>query len=140
MSMPPVLLVLSILKSQMKEGDVVMYQFYRFGLSTRTIKYSFPSVCLSVCVSVCVSVCLSVCGIAQNNNWSVSLKLEHIIVYENSSAELTLDTVRPRSRSLRNFEIFPFTAIQTVKSYISTLAQGRKLRKYTCSSDNTQNL
>ena len=32
---------------------------YSCGLSTATIEYSCPSVCLCVCV--CVSVCLSVC-------------------------------------------------------------------------------
>ena len=44
------------------------------------------SVCLSVCPSVCVSVCLSVC-VHDNpkTNGSIDLKLEHIVVYENSS-------------------------------------------------------
>ena len=47
--------------------------YYSCGLSTVTIKYS-----CSVCVSVCV----------HNNskiNGSIQLKLEHVVVYENSS-------------------------------------------------------
>ena len=46
------------------------------------------SVCVSVCVAVCVcvSVCLFVCVHDNtNNNGSIHLKLEHIVVYENSS-------------------------------------------------------
>ena len=42
------------------------------------------SVCLSVCVFVCVHVCLSVYTITKKNA-SIHLKLEHIVVYENSS-------------------------------------------------------
>ena len=46
------------------------------------------SSCLSVCLSVCFGFCLSVC-IHNNskNNGSIHLKLEHIVVYENSSEE-----------------------------------------------------
>ena len=37
-------------------------------------------------MSVCVSVCLSVCVHDNSkNNGSIDLKLEHIVVYENSS-------------------------------------------------------
>ena len=35
--------------------------FYSCGLSTATIEYSFPSVCLSVCLCVCVCVCVCLC-------------------------------------------------------------------------------
>ena len=41
-----------------------------------------------VLVSVCVSVCLSVYTITQNG--SIDLKLEHIVVYENSSDEFDI--------------------------------------------------
>ena len=34
----------------------LFYCFYSCGLSTATIEYSSPSVCLSVCLSVCVHV------------------------------------------------------------------------------------
>ena len=52
------------------------------------IEYSSPSVCLSVCVCVCVSVCVCVCVLHGNskNNGSIHLKLEQIVVYENSSS------------------------------------------------------
>ena len=45
------------------------------------------SVCLSVCLSVCVCVCVSVYMITKKNNDSIHLKLEHTVVYENSSDE-----------------------------------------------------
>ena len=62
---------------------------YSCGLSTATIEYSSPSVCLSVCLSVCV--CVSVCVHDNSkNNGSINLKLEHIVVYENSSDEFDI--------------------------------------------------
>ena len=51
------------------------------------------SVCLSVCLCVCVclSVCLSSCVHDNSkNNGSIHLKLEHIVVYENSSNEFDI--------------------------------------------------
>ena len=48
------------------------------------------SVCPSVCLSVCVCVCLSVYTVTQKNNASIHLKLEHIVVYENSSDEFDI--------------------------------------------------
>ena len=66
---------------------------YSCGLSTATIEYSCPSVCLCVCLSVCVcvSVCLSVCVHDNSkNNGSIDLKLEQIVVYENSSDEFDI--------------------------------------------------
>ena len=59
---------------------------YSCGLSTATIDYS-----LSVCLSVCVSVCLSVCVHDNSkNNGSIYGKLEHTVVYENSSDEFDI--------------------------------------------------
>ena len=44
------------------------------------------SVCVCVCPSVCLSVCVCVCVHDNSkNNGSIDLKLEHIVVYENSS-------------------------------------------------------
>ena len=43
------------------------------------------SVCVCVCLSVCLSVRLSVCL-----SGSIDLKLEHIVVYENSSDEFDI--------------------------------------------------
>ena len=63
--------------------------FYSCGLSTATIEYSCPSVC--VCLSVCLSVCVCVCVHDNSkNNGSIDLKLEHIVVYENSSDEFDI--------------------------------------------------
>ena len=43
---------------------------------------------MSVCLSWCVSVCLFVCVHDNSkNNGSIHLKLDHIVVYENSSDE-----------------------------------------------------
>ena len=56
----------------------LIMRFYSCGLSTATIEYSCPSVSVSVCVCVCVHD-------NSNNNGSIHLKLEHIVVYENSS-------------------------------------------------------
>ena len=70
--------------------------YYSCGLSTATIEYSSLSVCLCVCMSVCLSVCVHD---NSKNNGSIDLKLEHIVVYENS-----LGIVQSRSRS--RHEIF----------------------------------
>ena len=49
------------------------------------------SVCVSVCLCVCVCVRLSVCVHDNSkNNSSIDLKLEHIVVYENSSDEFDI--------------------------------------------------
>ena len=64
------------------------YALYR----NKSAKFKFSSYvhlpCLSVCacVCVCVSVCVSVCVHDNSGNkGSLHLKLEHIVVYENSS-------------------------------------------------------
>ena len=59
------------------------------------------SVCLSVCPSVCVCVCLSVYKITQKKNALINLKLEHVVVYENSSA--FCDQVQGHSVTLKIF-------------------------------------
>ena len=66
---------------------------------------------MSVCVSVFVSVCVHD---NSKNNGLIHLKLEHIVVCENSSDEFDIGHS-------------PFAAIKTVKSYISALAHVRKL-------------
>ena len=58
---------------------------YSCGLSTATIEYSCPSVFLCVCVCVCVCVHDN-----SKNNGTIHLKLEHIVVYENSSDEFDI--------------------------------------------------
>ena len=42
------------------------------------------SVCMSVCLRVCLSVCVCV-HVNSKNNGSIHVKLEHFVVYENSS-------------------------------------------------------
>ena len=48
-------------------------------------------VLISVCLSICLSLCLSVC-VHDNSkkNGSIDLKLDHIVVYENSSDEFDI--------------------------------------------------
>ena len=65
----------------------VQFNFYSCGLSTATIEYSCPSVCLSVCVCVCLCVCVHD---NSKNNGSIHFKLEHIVVYENSLDEFDI--------------------------------------------------
>ena len=90
--------------------------YYSCGLLTTSIEYS----CLSVCVCVCLCVFLND---NSKSNGSIYLKLEHIVVYENSSNQLGIVRSRPRSRC----HFSPLITIQTVKSFISALAQVRKL-------------
>ena len=47
------------------------------------ISHNTTRVCMCVGLSVCCSVCVCV-PITQKNNKSVDLKLEHVVVYENS--------------------------------------------------------
>ena len=55
--------------------------------------------------SVCVCVCAFV-HYNSKNNGSIHLKLEHIVVYENSLDKFHIGIVRSRSRSPHDFEIF----------------------------------
>ena len=64
-----------------------MIDNYSCGLSTATIEYSSLSVCLSVCLSWCLSVCVHD---NSKNNGSIDVKLEHIVVYENSLDEFDI--------------------------------------------------
>ena len=56
---------------------------YSCGLSTATIEYSSLSVCLCVCLSACVHD-------NSKDNGSIDVKLEHTVVYENSSDEFDI--------------------------------------------------
>ena len=56
------------------------------------------------------------------------MKLEYIVVYENGSDEFDIEHCQIKVKvtvSVQNFS--PFTTIQTVRSYDSTLVQDRKL-------------
>ena len=82
-----------------------------------------------VCVSVCVRVC--VCVFLHDNskrNQSRNMKLEYIVVYENSSDEFDIEHHRIKVKVTVEIQRFsPFTTIHTVRSYTSTLEQARKL-------------
>ena len=91
-------------------------------LENATIGYSLESLCVCVSVFVCV--------FAQNSkrNRSINTKLEYIVVYENSSDEFDIELHRIKVKVTIGVQKFsPFTTIQTVRSYSSTLVQARNL-------------
>ena len=98
-------------------------------LENATIGYSLESVCVCVCMCVCVRVC--VCVFLHDNskrNRSRNTKLEYIVVCENSSDEFDIELRRIKVKVTVGFQKFsPFTTIQTVRSYSSTLVQARNL-------------
>ena len=85
------------------------------------------SVCVCVCVRVCVLVC--VCVFLHDNskrNRSRNTKSEYIVVYENSSDEFDIELRQIKVKVTVGVQKFsPFTTIQTVRSYSSTLVQAR---------------
>ena len=62
---------------------IILLVYYSCGLSTATIEYSCPSACLRARLSVCVHD-------NSKNNGSIHLKLEHVVVFENSSDEFDI--------------------------------------------------
>ena len=61
-------------------------------------------------------------------NRSRNTKLDYIVVYENSSDEFDIELRRIKVKETIRVEKFsPFTTIQTVRSYSSTLVQARNL-------------
>ena len=84
------------------------------------------SVCVSVCVlcaCACACVCVCVCVCVQDNakrNQSQNMKLEYTVVYENSSGEFNIEHHPIKVKVTVGFQrFFPFTIIQTVRSYNS---------------------
>ena len=56
------------------------------------------------------------------------MKLEYIVLYENSSDEFDIDLRQIKVKVTVGVQKFsPFTTIQTVRSYSSTLVQARNL-------------
>ena len=56
------------------------------------------------------------------------MKLEYMVVHENSSDEFDIELHRIKVKVTVGVQKFsPFTTIQTVRSYISTLVQARHL-------------
>ena len=80
-------------------------------------------------VSVCVCVC--VCVFLHDNskrNQSRNTKLKYVVVYENSSDEFDIELPQIKVKVTVGVQKFsPFTTIQTVRSYISTLVHARNL-------------
>ena len=92
-------------------------------LENATIGYSLESLCVCVCVSVCVFLHDN-----SKRNRSRNTKSEYIVVYENSSDELDIELHRIKVKVTVSVQKFsPFTTIQTVRSYSSTLVQARNL-------------
>ena len=107
-------------------------------LENATIGYSLEFVC--VCVCVCVSVCVFLHDNSKRNR-SRNTKSEYIVVYENSSDELDIELHRIKVKVTVGVQKFsPFTTIQTVRSYSSTLVQARNLKHLSSSDTNIQNL
>ena len=82
-------------------------------------------------VSVCVCVCPCLCVFLHDNskrNRSRNTKLEYIVVYENSSDKFDIELRQIKVKVTVGLQKFsPFTTIQTVRSYSSTLVQARNL-------------
>ena len=56
------------------------------------------------------------------------MKLEYSVVYENSSKEFDIELCRIKVKVTVGVQkFFPFTTIQTVRSYSSTLVQARNV-------------
>ena len=93
---------------------------------------------MCMCVSVFVCVCVFLHDNSKRNR-SRNMKSEYIVVYENSSDEFDIELHRIKVKVTVGVQKFsPFTTIQTVRSYSSTLVQA--YIKYLSSSDtNIQN-
>ena len=74
---------------------------------------------------------MCVCVFLHDNskrNRSRNTKSEYIVVYENSSDEFDIELHRIKVKVTVSVQKFsPFTTIQTVRSYSSTLVQARNL-------------
>ena len=84
-----------------------------------------------MCVCVCVFVRVGVCVFLHDNskkNRSRNRKSEYIVVYESSSDEFVIELCRIKVKVTVGVQKFsPFTTIQTIRSYSSTLVQARNL-------------
>ena len=76
-------------------------------------------------------VCVCVCVFLHDNskrNRSRNTKLEYIVEYENSSDEFDIELRRMKVKDTVFVQKYsPFTTIQTVRSYSSTLVQATNL-------------
>ena len=84
-------------------------------------------VLVRVSVCVCVCVCVFLHDISKRN-LSRNTKSEYIVVYENSSDEFDIELHWIKVKVTVGVQKFsPYTTIQTVRSYSSTLVQARNL-------------
>ena len=114
--------VLSGIKSTLASGRHIFIVAF---LENATIGYSLESLCVFVCVFVCVCVFLHD---NSKRNRSRNTKSEYIVVYENSSDEFDIELHRIKVKVTVGVQKFsPFTTIQTVRYYSSTLVQARNL-------------
>ena len=96
-------------------------------LENATIGYSLESLCVCVCVCVRVCVCVCFCTITQKEI-DLSTRNWNTLWYENSSDEFDIELHRIKVKVTVGITKFsPFTTIQTVRSYSSTLVQARNL-------------
>ena len=95
------------------------------------ILWNAPKRNYRVLVRVSVCVCVCVCVFLHDNskgNRSRNTKSEYIVVYENSSDEFDIELHRIKVKVTVGIQTFsPFTTIQTVRSYSSTLVEARNL-------------
>ena len=85
-------------------------------------------VCVCVCPCLCAFVCMCFWTITQKRNQSRNMKLDYTAVYENSSDEFDIELPRIKVKVTVCVKKFsPFTTIQTVRYYSSTLVQTRNL-------------
>ena len=103
------------------KGDVLdeLDDFYSCVFGKRNYRVL---VRVSVCVCVCVCVCF--CTITIKRDRSINTKLEYIVVYENSLDKFDIELHQVKVKVTVGIQKFsPFTTIQTVRSYSSTLVQ-----------------
>ena len=90
-------------------------------LENATVGYSLESLC------VCPCLCVFLHDNSKRNR-SRNTKLKYVVVYENSSDEFDIELHRIKVKVTVGVQKFsPFTTIQTVRSYSSTLVQARNL-------------
>ena len=101
--------------------------YYSCVFRNAPIGYPIESVC--VCVCVCVRVCVFLHDNSKRNqsrNTKLEYIVEYIVVYENSSDEFNIELRRIKVKVTVGIQkLSPFTTIQTVRSYGSTLVQAR---------------
>ena len=108
--------------------------------NTRQSTGTRQNLCVCPCVCVCVCVCLHD---NLERNRSRDMKLEYIVVHENSSDEFDIEHHQIKVKvTIRLQKFSPFTTIQTVRSYNSTWEQTRKLvlSMYVHQDTNIQNI